>query len=713
LRKRNYRILKQVMPATWHILYGSQTGQAQAIAEDIASELQTRPKIRVELRTCNEQLDLATVRRLIIVCSSTGDGDAPDNAAKFVRLLSRSDLPADAYSHIRFSLLGLGDTNYTSFGKCPQTIETKLKSLGAELFLPTALADDAVGLELTVGPFLERLWPAVDALIAADAASDVKNDAKIVDNMAGISLTGAGSGALDINADIGCDYSDDGPVFGDDLEGVAWPDEASLAVPPLPARYLSLVDHPADDGAASVTVDAADAADSELCGDGGAGGAFGRPPGAIGGGGATYLAPLLALDELSSSAAPKRIWRVSLDVSGAGAWAHSLAPGDAISLCPANCPQEVDDLLHRLGVDGRRVVRLVCSGGKKAPDHLPPADRPVTLASLLLRYVDIRQPPSNLLRRVLAEYAGNRRERLRLRQLCARQTSEAKTRLLLGPRLSLLDLLRHFPSCRPPLDHLLPYLPRLQARPYSLANYGSPSSVKLYFSEVYIPAESGRTASREGVATGWLRRLSPGARIPVYGRENRNFRLTESQMTDGPLLLIGPGTGCAPLCAFLDWRRQRLLENGDAKEQQLGEAWLLHGCRRPDWDFAFREPIEVLKDSGAVQQVRLAFSRLDESQIPKLASNQCRGYVTNWIATEAAEIRRLLLGEHKSTCCVLVCGDATGMAKDVLAALEAALTPGIDKVDDSSTKKSGGGSAAAHLLARMRIEGRYKEDVWS
>ena len=67
----------------------------------------------------------------------------------------------DCLSHIHYALLGLGDSNYTTFGGFPQALDKQLQKLGAKKIYSFVLADDAVGLEIVVDPWIENLWQAL------------------------------------------------------------------------------------------------------------------------------------------------------------------------------------------------------------------------------------------------------------------------------------------------------------------------------------------------------------------------------------------------------------------------------------------------------------------------------------------------------------------------------------------------------------------------
>jgi methionine synthase reductase len=89
----------------------------------------------------------------------TGDGDPPENAGKFWREMRNKKLPENYLSNMEYALLGLGDTNYTTFLGYPKSVERQLNKMGAKQFYKSGWADDAVGLEIVVDPWIEGLWP--------------------------------------------------------------------------------------------------------------------------------------------------------------------------------------------------------------------------------------------------------------------------------------------------------------------------------------------------------------------------------------------------------------------------------------------------------------------------------------------------------------------------------------------------------------------------
>ena len=113
------------------ILFGSQTGNAENLAKRIAKEAGKRgfaPTIHDLANYPTAQL--ASEERLLIVTSTYGDGEPPDNAKAFWNFLSGPAAPK--LSQARFSICALGDSNYPKFCGFGKEVDLRLESLGAQ-----------------------------------------------------------------------------------------------------------------------------------------------------------------------------------------------------------------------------------------------------------------------------------------------------------------------------------------------------------------------------------------------------------------------------------------------------------------------------------------------------------------------------------------------------------------------------------------------------
>ncbi|WP_110656844.1 assimilatory sulfite reductase (NADPH) flavoprotein subunit [Salinicola halimionae] len=124
----------QLAPATsttLTVLYGSQTGNAEGVAE-LAAERAGAKGFDVKLTSMADagKKTLKEVERLLVVVSTQGDGDPPDPALEFHELMMGRKAPKLA--GLRFAVLGLGDTSYEHFCQTGKQFDARLAELGGE-----------------------------------------------------------------------------------------------------------------------------------------------------------------------------------------------------------------------------------------------------------------------------------------------------------------------------------------------------------------------------------------------------------------------------------------------------------------------------------------------------------------------------------------------------------------------------------------------------
>jgi sulfite reductase alpha subunit-like flavoprotein len=84
---------------------------------------------------------------LVIVCSTTGNGDAPENCDGWWRSTKLRSAAKDLFQDVPYTVLGLGDTNYDKFCHMGKIIDKRLAELGGKKFMDGTWVDEATGLE--------------------------------------------------------------------------------------------------------------------------------------------------------------------------------------------------------------------------------------------------------------------------------------------------------------------------------------------------------------------------------------------------------------------------------------------------------------------------------------------------------------------------------------------------------------------------------------
>jgi sulfite reductase (NADPH) flavoprotein alpha-component len=167
-----------------------------------------------------------------------------------------------------------------------------------------------------------------------------------------------------------------------------------------------------------------------------------------------------------------------------------------------------------------------------------------------------------------------------------------------------------------------------------------------------------------GVCSGFLHGLKPGDRVQAFIKPNPGFTLEASRR---PVVLIGAGTGVAPLAGFI---------RDNVRKTPM---FLYFGARNPDEDFYFGAAIRRWLDEGRLSALRTAFSRIKEGG----------GYVQDALRRDADRLRTLVA----KGAVLRICGSRP-MAAGVAETLDEILHPlGLD-------------------VRRLRERGRYAEDVF-
>ncbi|XP_038059438.1 nitric oxide synthase, brain-like isoform X2 [Patiria miniata] len=642
------------------ILYATETGRSEKYAKSLCEIFKHAFDAKV---MCMEEYDVVHLEHetlLLLVTSTFGNGDAPENGEEFGRYLmdlardSSGDqsesraLRFDKYfaapstpsqrvagqsnlsessgvlANVRFAVFGLGSTAYPNFCAYARAADTLLGNLGGERIMDMGEGDELSGQEESYRKWAQEVFKqACDTFCVGEGINMTEANASLMEN----------------------DQSWTADKFRVSLEDA----------------------HPAVERCEGL---------SKLHG--------------------KKVLPciLLARKNLQAPESTRSTILTHMDTQGASELLYD--PGDHVAICPGNETNLVDRIIKRVDIGEKSpddVIKVEFMHVKQTPLGVMkawiPTDR-IPLCSLrvaLEQYLDVTMPPSPNFLRQLAAMATNEKEKKTLEVLSKDTRSYEEWKFDLSPNLA--EVLEEFPSARPPAAFLLTELPVLKARFYSIS-----SSTRMYPGEIHatVAVVNYRTRGGEGplhhgVCSSWLNTIKIGAEIPAFIRTAPNFHLPEER--SDPLIMVGPGTGIAPFRSFWQQRQIDMRMAKDVGRNSFGDMTLVFGCRQSNLDDLYKSETSEGVKEGALKEVLTALSR--EKGKPKT-------YVQHILKNRGKEVFKSIQEKNGH---FYVCGDVS-MAADVCNTLESiASEHGKMSIEE-----------AKNYVIAMRDQNRYHEDIF-
>ncbi|CAK9142445.1 unnamed protein product [Ilex paraguariensis] len=248
-------------------------------------------------------------------------------------------------------------------------------------------------------------------------------------------------------------------------------------------------------------------------------------------------------------------------------------------------------------------------------------------------------------------------------------------------------VLDDFPSVQLPFEWLVQLVPPLQTRAFSISssNFAHPNQVHLTVKVVSWTTPFKR--KRTGLCSVWLAELDPQQRVYVPAWFRRGS--LPSPPPSLPLILIAPGTGCAPFRGFVE---ERALQS---KFDSVAPVLFFFGCQYKENDFLYSDFwLSHSQNGGVLAEEKgggfyVAFSR-DQPQ---------KVYVQHKMREQSTRLWNLL----SEGAAVYVAGSADKMPADVLSTVEEIIS-----------KESGvPREAAVRWLRTLEKAGKYHVEAWS
>ncbi|KAJ3954039.1 NAPDH-dependent diflavin reductase [Colletotrichum tropicale] len=530
------------------ILYGSETGNSQDIAEELGRNAQ-RLHFNTKVDEMNgAQLSLLLQYTLVVfVISTTGQGDMPRNSTVFWKSLLRKKLPPGCLGNVKFTTFGLGDSMYIKFNWAARKLHKRLEQLGAQEFYPRGEADeqDSDGADERYMPWAADLRKKLLDLYPLPAGVSPIPDDALLPPRYSISL-------LNLDAKSTNGHEPDPEKAIDELSK----ETNSLKIADTPPSTLL---HIPSSQSATLTHN-------------------------------TRVTPSTHFQDVR---------QVTLTLPSQPA----ISPFDSLTIYPKNFPQDVQKLIDLM--DWSPVADLPLS----LPSNLPRGlfvdpTNSTTLRHLLTHNLDITSIPRRSFLKEMFYFTTDEYHRERLLEFTMREYTDEFYDYTTRPRRTILEVLEEFTSVRIPIGRVLDMFPIMRGREFSIASVrqqqDQTTEVELLVALVKYKTILRRI--RQGLCSRYLESLPTGT--PLRITLNRSSAsLHGPAHARRPLVAVATGTGVAPLRLFIE---ERLSHGGD-----VGSTAIFFGNRSRHADFHFKDVWEDLKSRQEKGRfaVHTAFSR--------------------------------------------------------------------------------------------------------
>ncbi|KAL1817924.1 hypothetical protein ACET3Z_020498 [Daucus carota] len=358
--------------------------------------------------------------------------------------------------------------------------------------------------------------------------------------------------------------------------------------------------------------------------------------------------------------------------------------GDVLAVLPEQSPAAVDAFIKRCNLNPESYITIRLKN-QKGHDAVKP---PIRLKSFIEFTMDVASAsPRRYFFEVMSFFASAQSEKEKLQYFISAEGRDALHNYQKEQK-SVLQVLEDFPSVQVPFEWLIQLVPPLKTRAFSIS-----SSRLAHPNQVHITVKvvSWRTPSskkRVGLCSSWLAGLDPQHKVAIPVWFKKGSLPSPDRLV--PLILIGPGTGCAPFRGFLEERKY--LSSFGATAPVL----FFFGCRNEDDDFLYKNFWFSLSESSGILSEDMgggfyvAFSRDQREKV----------YVQHKMREQSARVWKLL---HDDEATIYVAGSSIKMPSDVFSAF----------VDIMCKEGNMAKEVATRLLEQMQEAGKYNVESWS
>ncbi|XP_023762726.1 NADPH-dependent diflavin oxidoreductase 1 [Lactuca sativa] len=616
------------------ILYATETGNALDAAERLGREAEKRGcPIRILSLDEFDPSSLPCEEYVIFVVSTTGQGDTPNSMKAFWTFLLQRSLNRQWLEKTNYTVFGLGDSGYQKYNFVAKKLDKRLADLGGTTILERGLGDDQhpSGYEGSLDPWMSSLW-----------AMLYNKNPKFFPKGLNISVS-------------------DMKMLGQPKVEITYLDSNAVHSQPSAQIDLKLLEKDIVRCRSMLSAKKSNDKSKPDC-----------------------FLKLVKNQPITRTSYDKDVRHLEFEPLSS---TIEYEVGDVLEILPSQSPEAIDAFMTRCNLNPESYI-IVKSRNKEdsLEDGVGASKDPIKLKTFVELTMDIASAsPRRYFFEVMSFFASAEHEKERLEYFASPEGRDDLYQYNQKERRTVLEVLEDFPSVDMPFEWLVQLTPPLKTRAFSISSspHVHPNQVHLTVSIVSWTTPFKR--KRIGLCSNWLASLHLHQRVCIPAWFHKGS--LPAPHPSLPLILIGPGTGCAPFRGFVE---ERALNASNS-----GPILFFFGCRNEDNDFLYKDFwVSHSQNGGVLSEEKgggfyVAFSR-DQPQ---------KVYVQHKMREQSGKVWELL----SKGAAVYVAGSSSNMPADVLAAFEEIVEreSGVER------------EAAVRWLRMLERGGKYHVEAWA
>lgn len=350
--------------------------------------------------------------------------------------------------------------------------------------------------------------------------------------------------------------------------------------------------------------------------------------------------------------------------------------GDSLGVYAHNSSEQVSELLNFMGLHHDDILHIEDQSDKKDP--LPTV---MTAEQLFGQVLDMFGKPKRRFYEMMSIISEDDEDRQKLETLISMEGKE-DYRTFVNETMTVFDIIKMFPSCRPTIENLIDYVPRIKPRLYSIASSPAMTPDEIHLCVIVDDWTTPGGRYKKGLCSDYLTGHKEGT-AQLATRINPGV-IEMPPTHETPFILTGLGTGIAPIMSIME---DRVVAHNEGVK--TGPMALFFGTRNSHAEYTYGEYMESLVDRGILTHLKTAFSRDQAKKV----------YVQDRVRENPEIIYDYLVKQNGM---FYYCGTGGAAPERVK-----------DAVTDALTEASGSPrSEMEDYVTQMQIDGRWNVEAW-